>query len=222
MARCARHARDFCAARLAWEEILATCQAIGPAEDEIEAHNQPAELSQLLGDHAAAIGSLRKAAELRQRGGSALQAARQWFALASYLIYRIRVRDGLTALAFAREAAEKAEHVGLLSESFALEGFALAMMAKHDEAQARVDSSLQLALSNGLPMQAATAYRLLADLRDLKADYSGARDAHLRAISFCRQQGTVSEEHLCFGCLGYAHSALVNGEKRLKMPARYW
>src|SRR6202008_3457503 len=80
----------------------------------------------------------------------------------------------------------------------------LAMMAKHDEAQTRVDSSLQLALSNGLPMQAATAYRLLADLRDLKADYGGARDAHLRAISFCRQQGTVSEEHLCFGCLGYA------------------
>jgi len=204
MARCARHARDFGAARLAWEEILATCRGTGSAEDEIEAHNQLAELSQLLGDHAAAIGSLRKAAELRQRTGSALQAARQWFALASYLTYRIRTRDGLAALALAREAAENAEHVGLLSEILALEGFALAMMAKHNEAQARVDSSLQLALSNGLPMQAATAYRLWADLRDLKADYSGARDAHLRAISFCRQQGTVSEEHLCFGCLGYA------------------
>src|SRR5262249_42878946 len=146
---------------------------------------------------------LRKAAELRQRGGLAFQAARQWFALASYLIYRIRVRDGLTALALAREAAEKIQQVGLLSEIFALEGFALAMMGKHDDAQVRVDSSLQLALKNGLPMQAATAYRLLADLRDFKADYSGARDAHLRAISFCRQQGTVSEEHLCFGCLGY-------------------
>jgi len=53
-------------------------------------------------------------------------------------------------------------------------------------------------------MQAATAYRLLADLRDFKADYDGARDAHLHAISFCRQRGTVSEEHMCFGCLGYA------------------
>jgi tetratricopeptide (TPR) repeat protein len=204
MARCACHARDFCAARLTWEEILATCQATGSAEEEIEAHNQLAELSQLLGDHAAAIGSLRKAAELRQQTGSALQAARQWLALASYLTYRIRVRDGLTALALAREAAEKAKHVGLLSEIFALEGFALAMMAKHDEARVRVDSSLQLALKNGLPMQVATAYRLLADLRNLKADYNGARDAHLRAISFCRQQGTVSEEHLCLGCLGYA------------------
>jgi hypothetical protein len=26
----------------------------------------------------------------------------------------------------------------------------------------------------------------------------------LRAISFCRQKGTVSEEHMCLGCLGYA------------------
>src|SRR4029077_15892003 len=77
-------------------------------------------------------------------------------------------------------------------------------MAKHDEDQTRVDCSLQLALTNGLPMQAATAYRLLADLRDLKADYSGARDAHLYAISFCREQGSASEEHMCLGCLGYA------------------
>jgi len=38
-----------------------------------------------------------------------------------------------------REAAEKAEHVSLLSEIFALEGFILAMMAKHDEARARVN-----------------------------------------------------------------------------------
>jgi ATP/maltotriose-dependent transcriptional regulator MalT len=124
--------------------------------------------------------------------------------LASYLTSRIRVRDALAALALAREAAEKAEHVGLLSQIFALEGFVLAMMAKHDEAQVRVDCSLQLALKNGLPMQAAAAYRLLADLRDFKADYGGARDAHLHAISFCRQQGTVSEEHMCLGCLGYA------------------
>jgi DNA-binding CsgD family transcriptional regulator/tetratricopeptide (TPR) repeat protein len=204
MARCARHAREFDAGRLAWEEILATCRVTGSAEGEIEAHNQFAEFSQLLGDHAAAISSLRKAAELRERMGSALQAARQWLALASYLAWRIRLRDGLAALAHAREAAERAEHVGLRSEIFALEGFVLAMMAKHDEAQARVDCALELALNNGLPMQAATAYRLLADLRDFKADYGGAREAHLRAISFCREQGTISEEHLCLGCLGYA------------------
>jgi len=78
------------------------------------------------------------------------------------------------------------------------------MMGKHDEARVRVDRSLELALNNGLPMQAATAYRSLADLRDLKADYDGARNAHLHAISFCRQKGTLSEEHLCLGCLGYA------------------
>ena len=204
MARCARHARDFDAARLAWEEILATCKATGSVEGQVEAHNQLAEFSQLLGDHAVASSSLKKAAELRQRTGSALQAARQWLALASYLAWRIRLRDGLAALALAREAAEKAEHVGLLAEIFALEGFVLAMMAKHDEAQMRVGCSLEMALQNGLPMQAATAYRLLADLRDLKADYEGARDAHVRAISFCRQKGTVTEEHMCLGCLGYA------------------
>jgi DNA-binding CsgD family transcriptional regulator/tetratricopeptide (TPR) repeat protein len=203
MARCARHARDFGAARLVWEEILATCRATG-SEGEVEAHNQLAEFSQLLGDHAAAISSLRKAAELRQATGSALQAARQWLALASYLAWRIRLRDGLAALALARDSAEKVEHVGLLSEIFALEGFVLGMMAKHDEARARVDCSLELALNNGLPMQAATAYRLLADFRDFKADYGGARDAQLHAISFCRQQGSVSEEHMCLGCLGYA------------------
>jgi hypothetical protein len=147
MARCARHARDFGAARLAWEEILVTCGATGSAEAEVEAHNQLAEFSQLLGDHTAVISSLRKAAELRQRTGSALQAARQWLALASYLAWRIRLRDGLAALALARDTAEKAEHVGLLSEIFALEGFVLAMMAKHDEAQVRVDCSLELALN---------------------------------------------------------------------------
>jgi DNA-binding CsgD family transcriptional regulator len=204
MARCARHAREFNAGRLAWEEILATCRVTGSAEGEVEAHNQLAEFSQLLGDHAAAISSLRKAAELRQRTGSALQSARQWLSLASYLTSRIRVRDAFAALALAREAAEKAENVGLLSQILALEGFVLAMMAKHDEARERVDCSLQLALNNGLPMQAATAYRLLADLNDFKADYAGARDAQLRAISFCRQQGSVREEHLCLGCLGYA------------------
>jgi hypothetical protein len=76
-------------------------------------------------------------------------------------------------LPLAREAAEKAEHVGLLSEVLAFEGFTFAMMGKHDEARARVDSSLQLALNNNLPMQAAIAYRVLADLRDFKADYAG-------------------------------------------------
>jgi tetratricopeptide (TPR) repeat protein len=154
MARCARHAREFGAAQLAWEEILATCRAIGAVEGEIEAHNQIAELSQVLGDHAAALSSLREAAELRQRRGSDLQAARQWFALANYLAHRIRVRDAFAALALAREAAEKARHVGLLSEILAFEGFIFAMMGKHDEARARVDSSLQLALNNNLPIQA--------------------------------------------------------------------
>jgi DNA-binding CsgD family transcriptional regulator/tetratricopeptide (TPR) repeat protein len=204
MARCARHAGDFGAARLAWEEILATCRATGSAEGEVEAHNQLAQFSQLVGDHTAAVSSLRKAAELRQQTGSPLQAARQWFSLANYLTSRIRVRDAFAALALAREAAEKAEHVALLSQIFALEGFVLAMMAKHDQARERVDCSLQLALNNGLPMQAATAYRVLADLKDFKADYAGARDAQLRAISFCKQQGSVREEHLCLGCLGYA------------------
>jgi tetratricopeptide (TPR) repeat protein len=126
MARCARHAREFNAGRLAWEEILATCRVTGSAEGEVEAHNQLAEFSQLLGDHAAAISSLRKAAELRQRTGSALQSARQWLSLASYLTSRIRVRDAFAALALAREAAEKAENVGLLSQILALEGFVLA------------------------------------------------------------------------------------------------
>jgi DNA-binding CsgD family transcriptional regulator/tetratricopeptide (TPR) repeat protein len=204
MARCARHARDFGAGRLAWEEIRATCQASGSAEGEVEAYIQLAEFSQLLGDHGAAISSLRKAAELTQQTGSDLQAARQWLALASYMASRIRLQDGLAALALARDAAEKAEHVGLLSEIFALEGFVLAMTGKHDEARVRVDCSLELALNNNLPMQAATAYRFLADLRDFKADYGGAGEAHLHAISFCRQKGTVSEEHMCLGCLGYA------------------
>jgi tetratricopeptide (TPR) repeat protein len=136
LARCARHAREFCAGRLAWEEIPATCRATGLVDGEVEAHNQIAEFSQLLGDHTAAVSSLKKAAELRQRTGPALQAARQWFALASCLTYRFRIfRDGLAALALARQAAEEAEHVGLLSEIFAWEGFILGMMGKHDEAR---------------------------------------------------------------------------------------
>ena len=57
-------------------------------------------------------------------------------------------------------------------------------MGKHDEAQAQVDCSLELALNYGLPMQVATAYRFLAELWDLKADYDGSRSAHLGAISF--------------------------------------
>jgi DNA-binding CsgD family transcriptional regulator/tetratricopeptide (TPR) repeat protein len=204
LARCARHAREFSAARLAWEEILATCRATGSIGDEVEAHNQIAEFSQLLGDHTAAVSSLRKAAELRQQTGPALQAARQWFALASYLTYRFRhFRDGLTALGLARHAAEEAEHVGLLSEIFAWEGFTLGMMGKHDEARARVDSSLELALNNNLPMQAAIAYRVLGDLREFRGDYAGARDAQSHAISFCRRHGSLSEEHMCIGCLGY-------------------
>jgi DNA-binding CsgD family transcriptional regulator/tetratricopeptide (TPR) repeat protein len=204
MARCARHAREFGAARLAWEEILATCRAIGLAEGEIEAHNQVAEFSQLIRDYPTAICSLRKAAELRQQTGSAHQAARQWLTLASFLAWRLRLRDALVALAHGRDSAEKAEDIASLSEICALEGNVLAMMGKHNEAQARVDHSLEMALSHSLPMQAATAYRLLGDLREFKADYDGAREAHLRAISFCRKKGTASEEHLCFGCLGYA------------------
>ena len=204
MARWARHAGEFCAGRLAWEEILATCLATGLAEGEVDAHNQIAEFSQLCGDHTAAVSSLRKAAELRQRIGPALQAARQWFALASYLTYRFRVfRDGLAALALARQAAEEAGHVGLLSEIFAWEGFILGMMGKHDEARSRVDASLQLALDNNLPGQAAIAYRVLGDLREFRADYAGARDAQLYAISFCRRHGSLSEEHMCLGCLSY-------------------
>ena len=222
MARCARHAREFGAAQLAWEEILATCRATGSAEGEIEARNQIAELSQVLGDHAAALSSLREAAELRQQKGSDLQAARQWFALANYLAHRIRVREAFAALALAREAAEKARHVGLLSEILAFEGFILAMMGKHDEARARVDSSLQLALTNNLPEQAAIAYHGLGKLRDFTGEYAEARDAHLYAISFCRRQGNVSEEHFCLGCLSYVlfrtgqwRSAIENARKVL-------
>jgi hypothetical protein len=51
LARCARHAREFGAARLAWEEILATCRATGSAEGEVEAQNQIAEFSQLAMGH---------------------------------------------------------------------------------------------------------------------------------------------------------------------------
>jgi DNA-binding CsgD family transcriptional regulator/tetratricopeptide (TPR) repeat protein len=203
VARCARHSRDFVAARVAWEEILATSGATGSADDEVEAHNQIAELSQLLGDHAATTASLTAAAEIRQRRGPDLAAARQWFALASYLTYRIRPRDGIAALALAREAAEKAKHLGLLSEILSFEGLILAMMAKHDEARVRADSALELALNNNFPMQAAMAYRVLADLREFKADYTGARDAQMHAISFCRGQGSISEEHTCLSCLGY-------------------
>jgi ATP/maltotriose-dependent transcriptional regulator MalT len=79
---------------------------------------------------------------------------------------------------------------------------------------------LQLALNNNLPIQAAGAYRVLADLRGYKADYAGARDAQLYAVSFCRQQGSVSEEHLCLACLSYAlfrtgqwRSAIQNARK---------
>jgi DNA-binding CsgD family transcriptional regulator/tetratricopeptide (TPR) repeat protein len=222
MARCARHAREFGAAQLAWEEILATCRAIGSEEGEIEARNQIAELSQVLGDHAAALSSLREAAELRQRRGSDLQAARQWFALASYLASRIRAREAFAALALAREAAEQARDVGLLSEILAFEGFIFSMMGKHDEARARVDSSLQLALTNNLPEQAAIAYHGLGKLRDFTGEYAEARDAHSYAISFCRQQGSVSEEHFCLGCLSYVlfrtgqwRSAIENARKVL-------
>jgi DNA-binding CsgD family transcriptional regulator/tetratricopeptide (TPR) repeat protein len=222
MARCARHAREFGAAQLAWEEILATCRAIGSEEGEIEARNQIAELSQVLGDHAAALSSLREAAELRQRRGSDLQAARQWFALASYLASRIRAREAFAALALAREAAEQARDVGLLSEILAFEGFIFAMMGKHDEARARVDSSLQLALTNNLPEQAAIAYHGLGKLRDFTGEYAEARDAHSYAISFCRKQGSVSEEHFCLGCLSYVlfrtgqwRSAIENARKVL-------
>ncbi len=63
------------------------------------------------------------------------------------------------------------------------------MMGKHDEARARVDSSLQLALDNNFPMQAAIAYRVLGDLREFRADYDGARDAQLHAISFSGRHG---------------------------------
>src|SRR4029077_4241027 len=222
MARCARHAREFGAAQLAWEQILATCRASGSAEREIEAHNQVAELSQVLGDHAAALSSLREAAELSQRRGSDLQAARQWFALANYLAYRIRVREAFSALTLAREAAEKARHVALLSEILAFEGFILATMGQHDEARTRVDSSLQLALTNNLPEQAAIAYHGLGKLRDFTGEYAEARDAHLYAISFCRRQGNVSEEHFCLGCLSYVlfrtgqwRSAIENARKVL-------
>jgi DNA-binding CsgD family transcriptional regulator len=162
MARCARHARELCAAQLAWEEILATCRATGSEEGEIEARNQIAELSQVLGDHAAALSSLREAAELRQRRGSDLQAARQWFALANYLASRIRARDAFAALAPAREAAEKARHVGLISEILAFEGFIFSMMGKHDEARARVDSSLQIALTQAVFAEAARCHGDLA------------------------------------------------------------
>jgi hypothetical protein len=42
-------------------------------------------------------------------------------------------------------------------------------------------------------MQAAIAYRALGDLREFRADYDGARDAQLYAISFCGRHGGVSE-----------------------------
>ena len=54
----------------------------------------------------------------------------------------------------------------------------LAMMAKHDEARVQVDSALELALNNNLPMKVAMAYRVLADLRDFKADYNRGTQTH--------------------------------------------
>jgi len=78
-----------------------------------------------------------------------------------------------------------------------------------------ISSSLQLALSNGLPMQAAIAYRVLADLQDFKADYSGGprraivRDLFLQTTRE-RKRGTYVPRRLWL-C---AVSAPVNVVKR--------
>jgi len=126
MARCASHAGEFNAGRVAWEEILATCRVTGSAEGELEAHNQLAKFSQLLGDHAAAISSLRKAAELSQQTGPASSNCSPAACAGRLFSFPHSTSGWDRRIGAGPQASEKVKHLGLLSEIYALEGYALA------------------------------------------------------------------------------------------------
>src|SRR5947209_14369341 len=132
---------------------------MGAVDRQLEAHNQLAELAPLVADPASATGHLRAAAELAEQHCSPLEAARQWFALANHLGFRLRVTEAAAAIERAHAAVEQAGSPALLNEALGSEGLLLALRGKREEAHARVNAALELALRHNLPNQVAGAYR---------------------------------------------------------------
>jgi DNA-binding CsgD family transcriptional regulator len=65
------------------------------------------------------------------------------------------------------------------------------------------ERSLAIAVEHQLNREAALAYRRLANIREYSSHYTAERDAHLQAISLCRQQNDAGFEVSCMVCLSY-------------------
>jgi DNA-binding CsgD family transcriptional regulator/tetratricopeptide (TPR) repeat protein len=203
MARCARNCTQHALARRALREILEMPAASLDVSTLVDAHHQLADLALLEGDSRAARRHLEAAAELAEKSAGGEEAARAWFAVASYLADQLRPVEAERALDRAVKLAGPECEPGLRSELLGFQGLLCAMRGDAKTARAKVNDALALAVKHNLSAQAAIAYRRQANIREYCSDYAGERDAHLHAIALCRKGGQKESEHSCLTCLSY-------------------
>jgi DNA-binding CsgD family transcriptional regulator/tetratricopeptide (TPR) repeat protein len=202
LVRCARNCGRHDVARRALAETL---DMAGSGEDRVaaDAHRQLADLAVLDEDFAGARRHFEAAAAAAETTGPRLDAARRWFALASFLADQTRPGEALRVMVRAREVAGTRCDPAFDSECLGFEGLLHAMLGQPEAAREHVNRALEIAIEHNLTREAAMAYRRVANIREYGSDYAGEREAHLHAVALCRSQNEAESEHSCLTCLSY-------------------
>ncbi|QIF02826.1 response regulator transcription factor [Roseimicrobium sp. ORNL1] len=204
MVRCARNCGRLDLAEDKLGELLGVADFTKDHELKAEAHHQLADLALLNLDYAAARTHLQASAELAEKFGEVEEAAKRWFAFASFLADQIRPRESHRALTHAIDLLGSKGAPALLSQLLSYEGLLLSMMGDAASGRKRVEKAMAIAVEHRLEPEVSNAYRRMANLNEYASDYAGERDAHQQAIRLCKKQGAKDGEQSCMMCLSYA------------------
>jgi DNA-binding CsgD family transcriptional regulator/tetratricopeptide (TPR) repeat protein len=204
MIRCARNCGRLDLAEHKLGELLGVADFTKNHELKAEAHHQLADLALLNLDYAAARTHLQASAELAEKFGEFEEAAKRWFAFASFLADQIRPHESHRALTHAIDLLGSREAPALLSQLLSYEGLLLSMMGNATSGRNQVEKAMAIAVQHRLEPEVSNAYRRLANLNEYASDYAGERDAHQQAIRLCKKQGAKEGEQSCMMCLSYA------------------
>ncbi|MCB1122849.1 MAG: hypothetical protein KJT03_14945 [Verrucomicrobiae bacterium] len=91
MARCAANTTDYDTAVIAWEEILENARTEDNLEVQIEAHQQLAQWTGIMGRRQSVREHLQLAAELAGKLDDPASEARQWFEFAGFQVTHVRL-----------------------------------------------------------------------------------------------------------------------------------
>ena len=146
---------------------------------------------------------VRAAQTLRQQGQSA-DAAREFNAAGTSLMFALHYTAAGTASQQAYDEAERCEDPVLRAQIVTSRGLLRGFMGDTEPGRADLEHALDLALAHGHTSLAAEAYRILGTVAEYASCYGEEQTAFSRAISYCRRHDEPATGDLCMGCLSYS------------------